>query len=73
MGTKLRRRDFLKAALPGQIAKETFEQRKTALLGERCLLTENRENLTSNHHSLPDRLSAVLELAGNAYLAYKRP
>jgi hypothetical protein len=59
------------AYLDKLIEKETFEQRKTALLGERCLLTENRKNLTSNHQSLPDRLSSVLELAGNAYLAHK--
>jgi site-specific DNA recombinase len=59
------------AYLDKLIDKETFEQRKTALLKERCLLKENLKNLTNQGQSVPDRLSQVLELAGNAYLAYK--
>jgi hypothetical protein len=59
------------AYLDKLIDKETFEQRKTALLSERCLLDENLRNLTTQGQSVPDRLSAVLELAGTAYLAYK--
>lgn len=51
--------------------KETYEQRKTALLSERCLLDENMQNLTAQGQSVPDRLNNFLELAGTAYLAYK--
>lgn len=59
------------AFLDKMIEKETYEQRKTALVAERCLLDDNLRNLTSQAQSVPDRLSAVLELAGVAYLAYK--
>jgi site-specific DNA recombinase len=59
------------AYLDKLIDKDTFEQRKTALEKERCLLKENLKELQTETRSLPDRLSAFLELAGNAYLAYK--
>ena len=59
------------AYLDKLIDKKTFEQRKTALLQERCLLDENLKSLSSNAQSVPERLSAILELAATAYLAYK--
>lgn len=59
------------AYLDKLLDKETFEQRKTALLSERCLLDDNLRNLTNQASSVPDRLAAVLELASTAYLAYK--
>jgi site-specific DNA recombinase len=59
------------AYLDKLLDKDTFEQRKTALLSERCLLDENLRNLTAQGQSVPDRLNNFLELAGSAYLAYK--
>jgi hypothetical protein len=59
------------AFLDKLIDQDSFEQRKTALLSERCLINENLQNLTSQSQSLPDRLTNFLELAGTAYLAYK--
>ena len=59
------------AYLDKLIDKDTFEQRKTALLSERCLINEQLQNLTNQSQSVPDRLSQFLELAGTAYLAYK--
>jgi len=59
------------AYLDKLIDRETFEQRKTALITERCLLNENLKNVTTEAASVPDRLSQFLELAGSAYLAYK--
>jgi hypothetical protein len=59
------------AYLDRMLDKETFEQRKTALISERCSITEQLNNLNTQAQSLPDRLQQVLELAGSAYLAYK--
>ncbi len=59
------------AYLDKLLDKDSFEQRKTALLAERCRINEQLQNLRGQNQSVPDRLSAVLELAGTAYLAYK--
>jgi hypothetical protein len=59
------------AYLDNLIDQETFEQRKTALIKERCQVDESMKNLTAQGQSVPDRLAQVLELAGSAYLAYK--
>lgn len=59
------------AYLDKLIDQQTFEQRKTALINERCLMDENLKSLTTQARSLPNRLSQVLELAGSAYLAYR--
>jgi site-specific DNA recombinase len=59
------------AFLDQTIDKQTFEQRKTALLEERCVLQNQLTQLKSSVKPLSERLNELLELAGNAYLAYR--
>jgi hypothetical protein len=59
------------AYLDKLIDKDIFEQRKTALITERCRINDQLQNLNHQAQSVPDRLTQVLELAGSAYLAYK--
>jgi len=59
------------AYLDQVLDKESFEQRKAALLMERRSIEEQTENLRANDKNIPDQLSELVELAGCAYLAYK--
>jgi len=59
------------AFLDQSLDKQTFEQRKTALLEERCLVQNQLKELQTTAKPLPEKLTELLELAGSAYLAYK--
>ncbi len=67
---KERQDRLMDAFLDQTIDKEAFQERKTALLQERCLLKNKLEGLMQGNKSLPERLNELLELAGSAYLAY---
>jgi site-specific DNA recombinase len=59
------------AYLDEVLDKETFEQRKTALLQERRSLQDQLDSLKTGGSKVPDQLLDVVELAGNAYLLYR--
>jgi len=59
------------AYLDQALDKDSFQQRKTALLTERCELEQRLKDLQQGTESLPEKLQSLLELAGSAYLAYK--
>jgi site-specific DNA recombinase len=59
------------AFLDGALDRETFENRKRALILERTELRERSEYLASNDQSLPSKLANFLELAKTASLSYQ--
>jgi site-specific DNA recombinase len=59
------------AYVDGLVDKELFEQRKAALLMEGQKLKQSAASQAARSE-LPSRLEKFLELAGNAYLLYKR-
>jgi site-specific DNA recombinase len=59
------------AYLDQAIDRETFEQRKTALLQERRYTQDEIDRLNAEGQQMPDRLRDLVELAGNAYLLYR--
>lgn len=59
------------AFLDGAIDRDTFAERKTALLMDRKRVEENLTALNDQGRALPDRLAEFLELAGSAWLSYK--
>lgn len=59
------------AYLDQAIDKQTFEERKAALLMEQKDVEENLAQVQEKGRSVPDRLQEFLELAESAYLQYK--
>jgi site-specific DNA recombinase len=59
------------AYLEGALDKETFEERKTALVIERRDLEDKLVIVKQNEFSIPERLQNFLELAKTASLAYE--
>lgn len=59
------------AYLDSVLDRETFEQRKKALLLEKKDLEERREEFQKNGSAVPDRVREFLELAESAWLGYK--
>ncbi len=57
------------AFLDGTVERFLFEQRKTALLMERQGLLDT---LAADRQPVAEQLARILELAGNAYVSYKR-
>ena len=57
--------------LEGALDREMFEERKTALIGERRALSDRRADYEANRASVPDELRKFVELAGSAYSLYK--
>jgi site-specific DNA recombinase len=59
------------AYLDGALDRETFDSRKTALIGERRALSDRRTDYEANRASVPDELRKFVELAGSAYSLYQ--
>jgi DNA invertase Pin-like site-specific DNA recombinase len=59
------------AFLDGDIEKELFDQKKTALLLERRQIEDVLSKLKKGNLSIPNELEKFLELAGSAYSLYK--
>ena len=53
------------------IEKDVFEKRKNTLLIEQKEVEEKLTDLQQNGSSVPDRVTELVELAGNAYFQYK--
>jgi DNA invertase Pin-like site-specific DNA recombinase len=59
------------AYLDQAIDRDTFQERKTALLEERRSVQDQIRDLTERSNEMSDQLSDMVELAGKAYLLYK--
>jgi site-specific DNA recombinase len=61
------------AYLDGTIEKETYEERKAALLFEKRAIEDRLNDLKTGKASIPEEVQKFIELAGDAYSLYQTP